>query len=58
MVFDLNDPYNPKAISEFMLPGQDDPNDRRVFGTIRTATRRTTGCTEPTSKEAMWSSWT
>jgi hypothetical protein len=31
MVFDLNDPYHPKAISEFMLPGQDDPNDTRIW---------------------------
>jgi hypothetical protein len=31
MIFDLNDPEKPKAVSEFMLPGQDDPADRRTW---------------------------
>lgn len=31
VVFDLNDPYNPKAIAEWMLPGQDNAADRRSF---------------------------
>jgi hypothetical protein len=30
-IFDLKDPYNPKAIAEFMLPGQDVAGDTRTW---------------------------
>jgi hypothetical protein len=31
MIFDLNDPEHPSALSDFMLPGQEDPNDNRTW---------------------------